>query len=81
MIELAAEYDEELMDCYIHDKPINSKIIIKAIRSGTLSNKIQPVFVGSALKYIGVQRLLDGVVSFLPSPLDKPVLKVQVVQI
>ena len=75
MIEIAAEYDEELMDCFIHDKPINSELILRAIRNGTLSNKIQPVFVGSALKYIGVQRLLDGVVSFLPSPLDKPVLK------
>jgi len=75
LIEIAAEYDEELMDCFIHDKPISSEMIIRAVRNGTLSNKINPVFVGSALKYIGVQRLLDGVISFLPSPLDKPVLK------
>ncbi len=74
MVEIAAEYDEELMDCFIHDKPINSELILKAVRNGTLGNNIQPVFVGSALKYIGVQRLLDGVVSLLPSPLDKPVL-------
>ncbi|MHC4707585.1 MAG: elongation factor G, partial [Planctomycetota bacterium] len=46
--------------------------IHKAIRKGTLSSKLQPVFAGSALKYIGVQRLLDGVVAYLPSPLDKP---------
>jgi elongation factor G len=74
MIELAAEYDNELMDNYVHDKPIKSEMIIRAVRKGTLSNKLQPVFVGSALKYIGVQRLLDGVVSYLPSPLDKGVL-------
>lgn len=74
MIELAAEYDEELLDCYVHDKPIDVQSITRAIRKGTLSNKLQPVFVGSALKYIGVQRLLDGVVEYLPSPLDRPVL-------
>jgi elongation factor G len=74
MIEQAAEYDNELMDIYVHDRPADIKIITRAIRTGTLSNKLHPVFVGSALKYIGVQRLLDGVLAYLPSPLDKPVL-------
>ena len=74
MIELAAEYDNELMDTYVHDKPISTEIIERAIRKGTLSNKLHPVFVGSALKYIGVQRLLDSVLAYLPSPLDKEVL-------
>jgi elongation factor G len=74
MIELAAEYDEELMDRFVHDKPIEGEMIERAIRKGTLSNKLHPVFVGSALKYIGVQRLLDGVLAYLPSPLEKPVL-------
>ncbi|MHC4640453.1 MAG: elongation factor G [Planctomycetota bacterium] len=72
MIELAAEADAELMDNYVHDKPIDSTMINRAIRKATLSNKLHPVFVGSALKYIGVQKLLDGVLTFLPSPLDKP---------
>ncbi|UCF15432.1 MAG: elongation factor G [Phycisphaerales bacterium] len=71
MIELAAEHDAELMDNYVHDKPIEIEMINRAIRAGTLSGKLHPVFVGSALKYIGVQRLLDGVVEFLPSPLDR----------
>ncbi len=74
MIELAAEADDDLMDTYIHDKPIDSTMINRAIRKATLSGKLHPVFVGSALKYIGVQRLLDGVLAYLPSPLDKPVL-------
>jgi elongation factor G len=74
MIELAAEYDNELMDSYVHDKSVDIEIITRAIRKGTLSNKLHPVFVGSALKYIGVQRLLDGILAYLPSPLDKPVL-------
>jgi len=72
MIELAAEADDELMDTYIHDKPIDSTVINRAIRKATLSGKLHPVFVGSALKYIGVQKLLDGVLTYLPSPLDKP---------
>ena len=74
MLELAAEYDEQLMVAYIHDEPIDIKMINDAIRKGTLSNKLHPVFVGSALKYIGVQRLLDSIVAYLPSPLDKPVI-------
>lgn len=74
MIELAAEYDEELMNRYVHDEAVEAEMIHSAIRKGTLANKLQPVFVGSALKYIGVQRLLDGVLAYLPSPLDKPVL-------
>ena len=74
MIELAAEHDEELMDLYVHDKPVDVEIINRAIRKATLANRLHPVFVGSALKYIGVQRLLDGVLAYLPSPLDKPVI-------
>ncbi len=72
MIELAAEVDSELMDHYVHDKSIDSQMINRAIRKATLSNILHPIFVGSALKYIGVQRLLDGVLAYLPSPLDKP---------
>ncbi|MBN2136999.1 MAG: elongation factor G [Sedimentisphaerales bacterium] len=74
MIELAAEHDEELMDIYVHDKAADTRIIRRAIRKGTLANELQPVFVGSALRYIGVQRLLDAVIDYLPSPLDRPVL-------
>ena len=74
MIELAAEYDEELMDRFVHDEPVDTGMITRAIRKGTLSNKLHPVFVGSALRYIGVQRLLDGVLAYLPSPLEKPIL-------
>jgi len=72
MIEHAAEHDEGLMDAYVHDKPIDAGMINRAIRKGTLANKLHPVFVGSALKYIGVQKLLDGIVAYLPSPLDRP---------
>lgn len=72
MLELAAEYDEEMMDAYVHDGPISVEVIKRAIRQGTLSNNLHPVFLGSALKYIGVQRVLDGIIAYLPSPLDRP---------
>jgi len=74
LIELAAEHDEELMDNFIHDRPVDVEMINRAIRCGTLRNKLHPIFVGSALKYVGVQRLLDGVVAYLPSPLEKSVI-------
>ncbi len=72
MIELAAEFDEELMDHYVHNKAVGEELIHRAIRKGTIGCKCQPVFVGSALKYVGIQRLLDGVVTYLPTPLDRP---------
>ncbi len=72
MLELAAEHDEELMDLYVHNRPIDASLVERAVRGGTLKNKLHPVFCGSALKYIGVQRLLDGVACYLPSPLDRP---------
>jgi elongation factor G len=72
LLEQAAEYDDQLMDNFVHDKPVERETIIRAIRKGTLACKLQPVFAGSALKYIGIQRLLDGVADFLPSPLDRP---------
>jgi len=75
MIEMAAEHDEELMAAFINDTPAHAQVIRRAIRQGTLENKLNPVFVGSALKYVGIQRLLDGVVAYLPSPLDRPMIQ------
>jgi len=71
MIELAAEHDDALMDAFVNDEAVTTEAIHRAVRKGTLAGKLHPVFVGSALKYIGVQRLLDGVVAYLPSPIDK----------
>jgi elongation factor G len=75
MVETAAEHDEELMAAFINDEPAGEQAIRRAIRKGTVSNRLHPVFVGAALKYIGIQRLLDGVIAYLPSPLDRPVIK------
>jgi elongation factor G len=72
LIELAADFDHELMDKFVHNEPANAELIKRAIRKGTLAGKLHPVFAGSALRNIGIQRLLDGVVAYLPSPLEKP---------
>jgi elongation factor G len=73
MIEAAAEFDDELMEAYLTDEnDVDNSLIESAIRKGTLAGELHPIFVGSALKNIGVQRLLDGVTAYLPSPLDRP---------
>ncbi len=72
MLETLADYDEELMEKYIHDEPIDEDMIHEVMRKATLTNEINPVFCGSALKYIGIQRLLEGAGRYLPSPIDRP---------
>ncbi|MCF7974687.1 MAG: elongation factor G [Phycisphaerae bacterium] len=71
MLEAVAEYDDAMMECFLEDKPISQDMIVRAIRKGTLANKVHPVLVGSALRNIGIQRLLDSVLAYLPSPLDR----------
>lgn len=75
LIETVVEHDEELFDQYIarHDIPVDA---LKAvIRRETLGLRIFPIFCGSALKYKGVQKLMDAVIDYLPSPADLPPIK------
>jgi elongation factor G len=72
LLESIAEYDEQLLDDYLHEKPYTSEDLRRALRKGTLAGAIHPVLCGSAFKNKGVQRLLDAVVDFLPSPTDMP---------
>lgn len=75
LLETLAEFDDEFMEKYLSEETINVSHIIKIIRTATILRKIVPVFCGSALKNKGIQPLLDGVQSFLPSPLDIPFVK------
>ncbi|MBN1123760.1 MAG: elongation factor G [Sedimentisphaerales bacterium] len=75
LIETAAEYDESLMEAFVHDEPIEPELLKRGIRKGTLACKLNPVFVGAALRNMGIRRLLDAVTDFLPSPLDRPPVK------
>ncbi len=72
LLETIAEYDEQLLDDYLHEKPYTSDDMRRALRKGTLAGAINPVLCGSAFKNKGVQRLLDAVVDFLPAPIDMP---------
>jgi elongation factor G len=72
LLEAVADQDEELMVMYLEGEEIEPDQIRAAIRQATLDIRMTPVFVGSAFKNKGVQPLLDGVVDYLPSPLDVP---------
>src|SRR5947207_4873434 len=73
LIDSIAEFDDELTETYLLDEEsVTPEMIRRALRTGTLANKITPVLLGSAFKNKGVQPLLDSVVGYLPSPLDVP---------
>ncbi|MCL4220931.1 MAG: elongation factor G [Phycisphaerales bacterium] len=73
LVENAVELDDSLMERYLEDESsITDEDIRKALRMGTIARKCNPVFCGAALKNIGVQRLLDGVIDYLPNPQEVP---------
>ena len=70
LIEETATYDENLLEKFISEEDITEDELRSALRKGCLDNTFIPMFCGSAFKNKGVQRLLDAVVDFLPSPVD-----------
>lgn len=72
LVEAVAELDEDLMMQYLEGEEITNEQLKDAIRTATLSVEFYPVFCGSAFKNKGVQLLIDGVIDYLPSPLDVP---------
>ena len=72
MIETVAEYDDELMEAYLSEQPIDSATLLNAVRQSTIDLALVPVLCGSALRNKGIQPLLDAIVNFLPSPVDVP---------
>ncbi len=72
LIEAAVEFDDDLMEKYLEGEELSEDEIRQAVRVATLSNGITPVLCGSAFKNKGVQRLLDAIIEYLPSPLDVP---------
>jgi elongation factor G len=72
LIENLAEVDEEIMELYVAEKEPGREQLQAALRRATLKVDAVPVLCGSALKNNGVQKLLDAVVHYLPSPLDRP---------
>ena len=72
LLEALAEVDEELMERYLADEPVDVALMQRAMRQGTITLALVPVLCGSAFKNKGIQQLLDAVVDYLPSPLDIP---------
>jgi elongation factor G len=75
LVESVAESDEELLMKYLEGAVLTEKEIKEAIRKMTIAGEMYPVFCGSAYKNKGVQLLLDGIVEYLPSPVDIPAIK------
>jgi elongation factor G len=75
MIEACAELDDQAMDDYLNGKELTNETIKKLLRKAVVNGSFFPVLCGSAFKNKGVQPLLDAVVDYLPSPLDRPAIK------
>jgi elongation factor G len=72
LIEAAVEHDEDLLQRYLDGEELSEDDIRKAVRIATIKGGLIPVFCGAAFKNKGIQRLLDGIIDYLPSPLDVP---------
>ena len=72
LVEKAAELDDSLTEKFILDEPLTADEIRAALRKGTIAQKVYPTLCGSALKYIGVQRMIDAVIDYLPNPTEVP---------
>jgi len=70
LVEKCAEQDDGLLERFLEGTEISTEELVKALRAATIARRIVPVFCGSAFKNKGVQRLLDGVVDYLPAPCD-----------
>ena len=72
LIDQVSSFSDEIMELYFEGAEIPESLIKKTIRKATMDRALMPVFVGSSLKNIGVQTLLDGIVDYLPSPVEMP---------
>jgi elongation factor G len=75
LVEAAVEHDEALLEKYLEGEELTVDDVRRAIREATVSGEIFPVFCGSAFKNKGVQLLLNGIIDYLPSPLDIPAIQ------
>lgn len=71
MIDTVSVFDDELAEKFLEGEEISEELINRAIRNGVVKNDLYPIMCGSALRNSGVQLLLDAVVNYLPSPLDR----------
>ena len=72
LLEAVAEVDDHLLEQFLHDEELDPTEVMAAVRKATIENVMVPVLCGSSFKNKGVQKLLDSIVDFLPSPMDMP---------
>lgn len=72
LLEAATHADDHLLELVLEGRPVSEELLRKAIRAGTLAGKLTPILCGSAKNFHGVQLLLDAVIDYLPSPLERP---------
>lgn len=75
VIDIVCQFDDEAMELYFAEEDLSAEQLKKTIRTATIEGSLTPVFAGTALKCVGVQPVLDGVVDFLPSPPERPAVK------
>ncbi len=75
LVDACADIDEEIMELALDEKPIPQELLRRALRKGTIDNLIVPVTCGTSYRNKGVQKLLDAIVDFMPSPVDIPPIK------
>jgi len=72
LLDAVSDFDDELIEDLLRDKPVSRNAVLRAIRKAVIECSFVPVLCGSSLKNIGIQKLLDAVVAFLPAPDDLP---------
>jgi elongation factor G len=72
LVEAVSDFDDRLMASYLEGTEVDSRRLVKALRKGALASRLVPVLCGAALKNKGVQKVLDAVVDYLPSPMELP---------
>ena len=75
LIDACADLSDEIMELALEEQPVPQDLIRKVLREGTIANKIVPVTCGTSYKNKGVQKLLDAIVDYMPSPVDIPAIK------
>ncbi len=75
LIDACADLNDELMELALEEQPIPADMIRATLRQGTITNKLVPVVCGTSYRNKGVQKLLDAIVDYMPSPLDIPAIK------
>jgi elongation factor G len=74
ILEAAAELNEDIMEKYLENGTLSEKEVLECLRKRTINGEIVPIFCGTAFKNKGVQALLDGIINYMPSPIDvKPI--------